>query len=273
MDRHKKMDVDDWQDSPLPMAAEKKAHRPFLSPTSIGILGTMLLHAMLIQELSPGGRFHTPKPPEIQQASTRSKATDVRESLVLLSLLPSANASQTIVRAAAISSLLDLRRMKIKSPIAADAQEIVDLETLALEENQPSTPAASGADAAEQSRLLGVYAGQIQARIDRVWRRPRTAVNEEMPYADADESFQCEAQIVQDVRGNVQEVMLPRCNGSAAWRHSLVAAIQNASPLPAPPSEKVFRVSISLEFVGLNYFAGAPEEEYESERPTLVRAQ
>jgi hypothetical protein len=271
MDPHKKIDVGDWQDSPLPMAPETRSHRQFSSPTFIGVLGTMLLHAMFIQGLSFGGRFHKPRPPEIQQTSTRSNAAEVQESLVLLSLSPGSIASQAIVQPAEISSHLDLGKMIIKSPISVYPPEILELETFAFNENQTSSPAATGADAAEQA-LLGEYLGQIRARINRVWRRPRTAVNEQVSYA-AGEAFQCEAQIVQDAGGNVQEVMLPRCNGSTAWRLSLVAAIRHASPLPAPPSEKVFRISVSLEFVGLKYFSGAPEDEYESERPTFVGAQ
>jgi hypothetical protein len=128
-------------------------------------------------------------------------------------------------------------------------------------------------DGAEKARLLGIYTGQIQARIARVWRRPRTPVNEEKSSVDAAESFQCEAQIVQDAGGNVREVMLPRCNGSPAWRNSLVLAIQHSSPLPAPPSEKVFSASITLNFVGLNYFAGAPDDDYEPAQRALLSAQ
>src|SRR6202012_449133 len=117
-----------------------------------------------------------------------------------------------------------------------------------------------GGDAAELARLFGVYTGQIQARIDRVWRRPRTPVNaiavDQKP-TGTDESFQCEAQIVQDAKGNVQEILLPRCNGSAAWQHSLIVAIRQASPLPAPPSTRVFTQSITVTFVGLPYAEGA----------------
>jgi TonB C terminal len=191
---------------------------------------------------------------------------------VLLSLSPSTSANTAAIQPV-ISSLPDLSKMNIKTPIAADLLESPDLETLALSEDQPSNSRPRGADGAEQARLFGIYTGQIQARIDRVWRRPRTPVNDDKSSTNAAESFQCEAQIIQDVRGNVQEIMLPRCNGSPAWQHSLVTAIQFASPLPAPPSEKVFRKSISVNFVGLSYSPDAQEEEYEREPRTLVDAK
>jgi hypothetical protein len=156
--------------------------------------------------------------------------------------------------------------MKIKSPADVDPPAPLNIEALALSENQVSESTNGSGDGAVFARLFGIYTGQIQARIDRVWRRPRTPINEnvaESKPTEAEESFQCEAQIVQDARGNVQEILLPRCNGSPAWQRSLVLAIQQASPLPAPPSAKVFQSSVTLRFVGLGYRAGEPEDGYE----------
>jgi TonB C terminal len=262
MDSRQEVDVVDWQDSPLPLALQIEPPRRFLPPTLIGILGTVLLHAMFIRSVSFGS--HKPKPPETQESAIALlKSTIGADGLVLISLPTVANSNQA---ARAISSLPDLSNVKIHSPISADPPEFFNLETLAMSEDQASNPTASGSDVGEQARLFGIYTGQIQARIDRVWRRPRTPINEnatgKVP-TDSDESFQCEAQIVQDARGNVQEILLPRCNGSAAWQRSLVLAIQQASPLPAPPSTKVFTESIILKFVGLPYVKGASNDEFE----------
>jgi hypothetical protein len=272
MDSSPKMDVTEWQNSPRPILVEAGIRRPFLPPALIGILGTLLLHAMLIQSISFASRGSKPKPPEAQEsASALSKSTADADNLVLISLPTIANATQSGIESA-ISSLPDLNKMKVKSPISADPPEFLNLETLALSEDQGSVPGAGGADGAEQARLFGIYTGQIQARIDRVWRRPRAPVNGNADQkATADESFQCEAQIIQDARGNVQEILLPRCNGSEAWQHSLVLAIQQASPLPAPPSAKVFTQSISLQFVGLPYLPGSAPDEYEFEPRDLIK--
>jgi hypothetical protein len=90
---------------------------------------------------------------------------------------------------------------------------------------------------------------------------------------DTKESFQCEAQIVQDNSGYVEEILLPRCNGSRAWQNSLVTAIRQASPLPAPPSASVFSRSITLSFIGIPYYRGASDDEYEVLSRSFARAE
>jgi hypothetical protein len=266
MDSDKKMDVVDWQDSPLSMAPETRAPRHFLPPTLIGVLGTLLLHAILIQSVSLGSRRPNPKLPDTQDsADVRRKSTTDSDGLVLITLPISAKANQDDTQNL-VSSLPDLSKMKVKSTIDIDTPALLGLESLALSEDQAPSAIATGANGTERARLFGIYTGQIQARIDRVWRRPRTPINEDESAArkaDIGDSFRCQAQIVQDVRGNVQEILLPRCNGSAAWQRSLVRAIQQSSPLPAPPSAEVFTQSITLNFVGLPYIQGASSEEYE----------
>jgi TonB C terminal len=254
MDSPSKMDVGDWRDSPPPVVVEKRVPRRFLPPTLIGILGTLLLHALVIQSVpwSSGPKLKPPENPESMDALAKSK-TDSAEGLVLISLPTTAVSNQAAAQNV-VSSLPDLKKMKIKSPVDVDPPASLNIEALALSEDRASKPRSDSGDGAELARLFGIYTGQIQARIDRVWRRPRTPINENASGkkpADADESFQCEAQIVQDARGNVQEILLPRCNGSSAWQRSLALAIQQASPLPAPPSIKVFTQSITLNFVGL----------------------
>jgi hypothetical protein len=273
MDSRRKMAVVDWVDSPPPVPLTIRVRCRFFPPTLIGIIGTVLLHAMLIQSVSFRTRGPSPKPLEAQDsAKALPKSATAADSLVLISMPAIAKASPTT---GAISSLPDLSKMKINSRISTDLREFFNVETLALSEDQASTPNASGTDGAERARLFGIYTGQIQARIDRVWRRPRSRVNEDStsPHAsDAGDSFQCEAQIVQDVWGNVREILLPRCNGSPAWQQSLVLAIQQASPLPAPPSAKVFSYSISLLFVGLPFSPTSPPDEYEREPRKLVQS-
>lgn len=275
MDSSPRMDVAEWQNSPLPLVPLPTPHRGFLPPALVGIVGTVLLHALLIQSVSFASRGPKPKLPESQEsANAFSKYADA-DNLLLISLPTIANASQA-TSASAISSLPALSTVKIKPDVHVDLPELYNMETLAFSEDQASTPIASGADGAELARLFGIYTGQIQARVARIWRRPRSPVNEDAASQNANyigESFQCEAQIVQDIKGNVQEIMLPRCNASPAWRNSLVLAIQHASPLPAPPSEKLFSTFITLNFVGLNYFAGAPDDDYEPARRPLLSAQ
>jgi hypothetical protein len=88
--------------------------------------------------------------------------------------------------------------------------------------------------------MFGRYVGQISARIERAWMRPRTPIESGR--------FTCSARIVQDKAGVVQEVELRNCNSDARWQISLVRAIQSASPLPAPPDPSVFSKTLTLEF-------------------------
>lgn len=57
--------------------------------------------------------------------------------------------------------------------------------------------------------MYGRYLGQIHARIDRAWRRPRSAVGAPI--------FQCQVQLDQDSLGRVEEVTLLQCNGDTPW--------------------------------------------------------
>jgi len=141
-----------------------------------------------------------------------------------------------------------------------DLPPLPDAESLGLDEDAQSE---SSANVAEHARLMGIYSGQIRARIERIWTRPRTPVNGLAPAASTLEYFHCQAQILQGPTGAVQEVLLPNCNGSVAWQRSLVLAIQQASPLPAPPSPSVFSRTVSVNFVGYPYVTGGSVEGYE----------
>jgi TonB C terminal len=269
----KTLDVVDWQQM-LPLIVPRAGSPSrYFSPASIGVLGTLLIHALILPSAyfaSYGTKVHLP---EIQApgafATTESNS---EESLVLISLPTKANSGED--SAQSIDASLDLRKSLANSLIHLDPPATPNLEMLSLGEEPSSQVAAETGDGAEQARLYGIYTGQIQARVNRIWRRSRTPVNEtkNKGATSADESFQCDAQVVQDAEGNVQEILLPRCNGSFAWQHSLVLAIQQASPLPAPPSPSVFSPSITLHFTGLPYFEGAPADEYELEPRSVARA-
>ena len=103
--------------------------------------------------------------------------------------------------------------------------------------------------------LAGRYKGQIRARIERAWQRPRTSPGDAM--------FRCQVEVSQDREGRVAEVTVLDCNGDPRWQLSLVRAIQAASPLPAPPAAQVFSPRLQLTFLAAPYRPGAPAELYE----------
>jgi hypothetical protein len=105
--------------------------------------------------------------------------------------------------------------------------------------------------------LYGRYLGQLQARIERAWLRPRTEIGAA--------SFSCRARIEQNPRGNVVGIKLDHCNGSQRWQQSLVSAIRTASPLPAPPDPSVYADRLWLSFRSENFRAGGSAEGFEPE--------
>ena len=117
------------------------------------------------------------------------------------------------------------------------------------------TDSASPAEDPGDSALFGRYMGQVSARIERAWLRPRTPVGDPL--------FSCQARIEQDASGAVREITLVHCNGSTRWQLSLVQAIQAASPLPAPPDPAVFKRTFSLRFQSLPYSPTVAAELYE----------
>ena len=272
MNNDKNMEVVDWRETPRPILARTRLPRQFLSPTAIGAVGTLLIHALILPTAYFGGHGTKVPPREIQEpgAFANSRA-DAAESLVLITLPTIGNSNVESIQNT--SSLPAVSKLTPVSPVNPDPPAYLNLEVLTLDEEPASKSTVDRGGGAEQARLLGIYTGQIQARIERIWRRPRTPVNDaDNPNVPTtDESFQCQAQIVQDAKGNVQEILLLRCNGSPAWQQSLVIAIQQASPLPAPPSARVFSHSFTLGFVGLSYVPGSPNEDYEIQPANVAR--
>lgn len=117
-------------------------------------------------------------------------------------------------------------------------------------------------EAAPTSELYGRYVGQINARVNRAWVRPRSAIGAP--------TFACNAQVSQDRSGNVQQVRLLRCNGSDRWQRSLVLAIESASPFPAPPDSKVFAANLNLFFAAKRFVAVDGGIGYEPEAENTV---
>lgn len=92
--------------------------------------------------------------------------------------------------------------------------------------------------AAVNSGALADYLGQIQARIQRVWNRPPTAVA----------GLDCTVYITQVPGGTIASARLGECNGDQATRESILAAVYRASPLPAPSTPDLFDRNLKVPF-------------------------
>jgi TonB C terminal len=108
-----------------------------------------------------------------------------------------------------------------------------------------------------RTAMLGRYMGQINARIERAWIRPRTSVESGQ--------FACRAKITQAKNGAVLEIELQDCNGDGRWQASLAHAIESASPLPAPPDPEVFSRVVILDLTALPFSQGGDSTGFEPE--------
>jgi TonB C terminal len=262
---NRKILVENWNETRSPIATDIGALRQLLPPGAIGLLGTLLLHSVVIQSVIVGYRAQKTHPRDDQVLGASLSKSDITpaENLVLIDLVSSSagkvHDDLPVFAGAAIT-------MTPIPKIHPDPLPLLDLGTIALSDDQEAAPPIDGGDGNERARLVGIYSNQMKARVERIWLRPRTPVNEESndsKSANRVEYFQCQVQVVQDPRGNVQEVLLPSCNGTATWRRSLVVAIQQASPLPAPPSPTVFSRTVTLNFVAYPYHSGGSEDDYE----------
>jgi len=93
-------------------------------------------------------------------------------------------------------------------------------------------------NAARGSAQQAEYKALIEARINRSWIRPATARA----------GIDCEVRVTQVPGGEVVGVQVTKCNGDAAVRESIEAAVYRASPLPLPPNPDLFDRNLVVNF-------------------------
>jgi hypothetical protein len=164
----------------------------------------------------------------------------------------SATEKNSLEELASAGKVLQSLHVTIVSPDSSIDAALRD----ALTDKPPATDDDSSAGEREaRAALFGRYIGQIEARVERAWMRPRTAIGADL--------FECRTRVQQNAQGVVVEVTLQECNGDVRWQLSLVNAIQGASPLPAPPDPSVFASTIDLHFSSIAYAPDRTEQGYE----------
>lgn len=248
------------------MAVSARRSRVGIRPRIVGIIGTVLVHVMVMQSFILGTstkKYRVP-PHQGPGSSALSKGVESALTLVVVQSFAPIVLEETLMEEMASHGVAPATlAMGIISP---DVAPSVDIKPEDIDhENNDAASAITGGDPAGRARLFGIYSGQIQARIERAWRRPRTPVNgsRDLGLSAGYEIFHCQARILQDAGGNVTEILLPKCNGSAAWQSSLVMAIQQSSPLPAPPNPTVFSNAMTLTFSGYEYTPTRAPDDYE----------
>ncbi len=223
-----------------------------------GLAASLLLHGLLFTPLIWGGHHRQQRVPQAQGLSASGRSTNSPESMLVVFT----DDSTEIHDRSRDEDLLADRLLLPSPPVLSMAHLQPSRVNLEPQEDQddPAAAEASG-DQAGHAMLFGRYMGQVSARVERAWVRPRS-----IPPTG---SFACRVRITQDQRGNVQEVTLQQCTEDARWQISLVRAIEAASPFPAPPDPSVFSNLLTMEFDADPYVAGGNPEGFEpvAQRP------
>jgi colicin import membrane protein len=105
-------------------------------------------------------------------------------------------------------------------------------------ELQRSLAEEEGRTEAVNSGLLNQYVALIEQHVVRQWNRPATARS----------GLECEVRVAQTPSGVVLSAQVTQCNGDAAVKQSIEAAVLRASPLPLPPDPRLFERNLRFIF-------------------------
>lgn len=229
--------------------------RPF-AVSATGAVGVLLIHALLVLPFVLKLSLPTPRHPNITGAGATALVSSAEPEMTAVFIDEPAsvkNPAAPMLPALASRGMTppDLQLMVLSpdpSPAATNARDSSDDE-------DSSTSAA-----ADHARLYGRYVGQVQARIERAWMRPRTAIGAPR--------FSCRARIQQNRRGQVIDVKLDHCNGTQLWQQSLLSSIRTASPLPAPPDVSVYADVLWLSLSSEPFREARSTQGFEPEAPS-----
>jgi TonB-like protein len=238
---------------------------PRLRISVAALLGTVLLHGLVIVPLVLDLSLPSPRLPNRTGAGA-SAAT--------------ASSEEPVMTAVFINEVSEVERLPRVEPPERASRGLAPLDLPVVVFSPDASPAAhaeatpdesqdsaavpeAAGDQKQRALLYGRYLGQVQARIERAWMRPRSDIGAP--------TFSCGARIEQDRQGAVISVKLDHCNGTQRWQQSLQSAIQTASPLPAPPDPSVYADRLGLTFKSEGFQPGGLAEGFEPRnRDTLI---
>ncbi len=226
-----------------------------MASSIFGVLTSLSLHVLLLSPVLMGASLFKRHPPIPQDPSTgeNEAMTWVRLDESDAGTLPAVSIHQSASTLPSQSAPLQ----PMGAPEAALPANIDGLQEITDDEGADKDPQQTSP---ANSMVAGRYLGQIDARIERAWLRPRRPL--------ASGFFKCRVRIAQDASGRVQEVEIISCNGDTPWQTSLVHAIESASPLPAPPNPEVFSHTVTLEFRSRSFGPDEDPAGFEPERRT-----
>jgi hypothetical protein len=249
---------------PMSPTAPQLKSRP-LTASVCGAVAVLLIHAVLVLPFVLNLSLASPRRPNTTDAGATAFASTAEPEMTVVFIdepTPATSTSPPKPPPLASRGVTppDVQLVVLSPDPSAAAANVQSADSTDVQEDT-----ASSAEAAEHARLYGRYLGQLQARIERAWMRPRSEIGAPQ--------FSCRTRIQQDRRGAVVEVTLDHCNGTERWQKSLVSAIRTASPLPAPPDASAYADILWLSFSSEGFEEGGSTQGFEPEasQTELVR--
>jgi colicin import membrane protein len=182
-------------------------------------------------ELKPPPEVALPKPKPVPALAPKAKTESAVEPKLPPKVPPKADAKAVPAEALRVPPTLVPRpdpaaARAARERLAAEAA----LEAQLAEENSRSSAIRSGAQDEWNFR--------VRERIESNWYRP----------ASARRGLQCRVAVTLVPGGTVVSAVVEACNGDAAVRESLRAAVLKSSPLPLPKDMRLFERKLVLEF-------------------------
>ncbi len=248
-----------WSLAIRPSAAGGDSHR--IGVPLVSGVASLLLHMLLLGPVLFGGPMRMQQPsgliaafgaavadPQVAMIATFLESSDesLKSGRSAVAMAPPRPSSSI-----ALARITPLHLLEVSAILFSDSGAEGDSIVRGFIESDPGRAA-----------MLGRYMGQISARIERAWIRPRTPLESDQ--------FVCRAKIMQARSGAVLEIELQECNGNGRWQASLARAIQSASPLPAPPDPDVFSRVVILDFTALPFSPGSDSTGYEPETQSAM---
>ncbi len=126
-----------------------------------------------------------------------------------------------------------LRKKQAAEAAARQKREMAELQRRMAEEERRQAEQNS-----RLNTLRAQYVKLIQQKVARNW----------LPPASMTKGWSCEVMVQQNILGEVTQVKMLRCTGSAAFKSTVERAVKKASPLPPAPDAKVFERRIQFIF-------------------------
>jgi colicin import membrane protein len=132
----------------------------------------------------------------------------------------------------------DIERKQKEEAQRRKAAEDAKLQSARENELKRQLEDEEGRTQAENAGLLNQYIGLIQQQIVRNWNRPPSARS----------GLECQVKVAQTPAGVVLSVQVVACNGDAAVKQSIEAAVMRSSPLPPPPDPRLYERNLLFVF-------------------------